>query len=117
MPAAMATWRPRTTVWRLRVEPSLERQAALILIGVCLLSPYMHLYDLTVLVAGGLILMRDERSSLAKFAVIIAWILPMTLGWLAVAGLPIAPLLVLFVFAVACMPGRPEAAVGSERSA
>ena len=95
-------------LWRLWVERSPERQAALILIGVCLVTPYMHLYDLTVLMAGGLILMRDERlsPSITKIAAILAWILPMTLGWLAVAGLPIAPLIVLFVFAVACIPER-----------
>jgi hypothetical protein len=92
--------------WRLWVERSSERQAALILIGMCLITPYMHLYDLTVLLAGALILTRDDRraSDVAKIALIIAWLLPMALGLLAVIKTPVAPLLVLFVFAVACLP-------------
>jgi len=104
-------------VWRLWAEHSQHGQAALILIGICLITPYMHLYDLTVLVAGGLILMRDNpHLARSKVALGIAWALPMMLGLLAVIKAPVAPLLVLVVFAVACLPDRSATLTAAERA-
>lgn len=95
-------------VHRLWAERNVARQSGLVLIATCIITPYMHLYDMTVLLAGALILWREDATSSAgpKMALILAWVLPGVLMSLGQEGVPIAPLLILLLFALACMPER-----------
>lgn len=91
-------------VWRLWREPDRGRQAAILLIGTCLVTPYMHVYDLSILMAGAIILARGDSADAraAKLALVMAWGLPLVLSTLSKAGLPVAPLVMLLIFLLAC---------------
>lgn len=87
-------------LWRLwRIEDSLRR-AAIVLAATVLASPYMHNYDLSLLVVAGLLLMRRYPAGTTGEA----WSARLTLLMLALPqlvvvfnmlGVPISPLLIL----------------------
>jgi hypothetical protein len=88
-------------VFRLwRVEDS-DRRAAMVLIATALMTPYMHNYDLALLLCGALLVARRWSSSSEKrplqgeLLVMIAWALPQLVVLLNTIGLPISPLLIL----------------------
>ena len=97
-------------IWRLRSEENPSRQAALVLIGTCLITPYLHLYDLSILLAGALIVLRgvDRLTGGVRLIVLLAvsagWALPKLVMPLGEAGLPISPLLIAGILAAACLP-------------
>ena len=87
-------------VFRLwRVEDA-NRRAAMVLIATVLMTPYIHNYDLALLLCGALLVARGcsspERPALAsKLLVIVAWALPHLVVWLNAFGVPVSPLLIL----------------------
>lgn len=96
-------------IWRLRGERDPMNQAALVLIGTCLITPYLHLYDLGILMAGALIIMRGVDGLIGgkRLAVVLAvgaaWALPKLVMMFGTIGVPVSPLLVLGILAVACL--------------
>lgn len=77
-----------------------ERRVALILIATALITPYLHNYDLTVLLCGALLVARRwPATSLGSLGVnllvIAALMLPLAVVGLNLAGVPISPLLIL----------------------
>jgi len=95
-------------IWRILVEEDRFRRAAIAIAATCLVSPYLHTYDLTLLVAMALILMRRTDWGIA--AMVIAWPLPLVMEPLAKSGWPIAPLFVLALLALACIPASKTSA-------
>jgi alpha-1,2-mannosyltransferase len=83
-------------VYRLwRVEDA-ERRAAMMLIATVLMTPYLHNYDLALLLCGALLISRRlEAGSRGGFLVLTAWALPQLVVLLNIAGMPISPLLIL----------------------
>jgi len=81
-----------------------------VLIGTCLITPYLHLYDLSILLAGALIVLRgvDRLTGGVRLIVLLAvsagWALPKLVMPLGEAGLPISPLLIAGILAAACLP-------------
>jgi len=76
------------------------RQAAMVLIATVLMTPYMHNYDLAVLLCGALLVGRRWYSTetgpfRAPFLVIVAWALPHIVVALNSGGVPVSPLLIL----------------------
>lgn len=104
-------------VWRLFHIADARGRAALVLIGTCLVTPYLHLYDLSIVLAGALLLLPSGADDLpalqhkpALAAIGGAWLLPILVGPLGAAGLPASPAIILAIFLVACFPsdsGRP----------
>lgn len=90
--------------WRIFAETDPWRQAPIMLVATCLISPYMHSYDLTLLLGAALIMLRANKWGI--LAVLIAWPLPALMIPFAEAGAPIAPLLILTMFVIACWPVR-----------
>ncbi len=93
---------------RLRHVDNPKFQAGLVLIATCLTTPYLHIYDLSILLAGALTILgtvhRNEGPHyfFAILAVAIAWILPRLVEPLGLAGLPLSPVLIGLIFATAC---------------
>ncbi|MHA6686949.1 glycosyltransferase family 87 protein [Mesorhizobium sp. A556] len=93
-----------TLAWRLSRTTDHQVQSALVLVGTCLITPYMHVYDLSLLLAGGLLILRAGRAQsggrfyLAAGAAFISWFAPNLPLPLAESGFPIMPLLLLIVF-------------------
>lgn len=87
-------------VWRLVALSDAVTRAALVLVGTTLITPYIHAYDLNLLLCGALLVLRlhPERAGIW---VAVAWALPLLLEWLNIIGIPIAPLLILPLFALA----------------
>jgi hypothetical protein len=88
-------------------------QASLVLIGTCLVTPYLHIYDLGILLAGSLLLLNTVRDGtplnnvLSAVAVCIGWSLPDLVKPLGLMDRPLSPILMAFIFAVAvCSYGR-----------
>lgn len=86
-------------VFRLwRVEDA-DRRAAMILLATVLLTPYLHNYDLALLLCGALLVARHRRKVNAAFQgaslVIAAWALPQLVVLLNASGMPLSPLLIL----------------------
>lgn len=84
-------------LWRL---DDAIRQSALILIATALMTPYIHNYDLVLLLCGALLVARrgsetGVNSTLVNVVVAFAWLLPQFVVALNMQGLPISPLLVL----------------------
>ena len=76
------------------------RQAAMVLIATVLMTPYMHNYDLALLLCGALLVGRRWYSTemgpfRVPFLVIVAWALPHIVVGLNRVGAPISPLLIL----------------------
>lgn len=97
-------------IWRLSATRDSARQAALVLIATCLITPYLHMYDLGLLLAGALLILRDAdaapgaRHALAAVAASLAWILPNLVMPMGRAGLPLSPAIMAVVFLAACLP-------------
>ena len=76
------------------------RRSAMLLIATVLMTPYLHNYDLALLLCGALLVARrlvsmDEPPFYAEFLVITAWALPQLVILLNTIGIPISPLLIL----------------------
>ena len=86
-------------VFRLwRVEDA-DRRAAMILLATVLVTPYLHNYDLALLLCGALLVARHRRQVHAAFQgeslVLVAWALPQLVVLLNTSGMPLSPLLIL----------------------
>jgi alpha-1,2-mannosyltransferase len=87
-------------VFRLwRVEDS-DRRAAMVLVATALMTPYIHNYDLALLLCSALLVARrwsssEKRPLRGELLVMIAWALPQLVVLLNTIGLPISPLLIL----------------------
>lgn len=85
---------------------SRARQDTLLLLATCLMTPYLHFYDLNLLVCAALLILRraNERPTplrnityaLAAFA----WLLPDLMRIFYVFNIPISPLGILALFAL-----------------
>ena len=87
-------------VFRLVYVHDPRRRAALVLVGATLITPYIHNYDLGLLLAGALIVSRRPppapfSSATPATVLLIAWALPHLVEILGRAGIPLSPLLVL----------------------
>lgn len=84
-------------------------QAALILVATCLVTPYMHFYDLGLLLAGMLIGLRACRraamTGLLQVLTAVAWLLPVLIVPMGKAGLPLSPLLIAAMLAAVAAAG------------
>lgn len=93
-------------VWRLRTVRNRRRQDALLLVATCLITPYLHLYDLSLLSVAALIILRDPDGAtgwrgIARNALLVfAWFLPALVLSLNAQGLPVSPLALLGFFAL-----------------
>jgi hypothetical protein len=103
-------------LWRLMRTGDRDRQLAIVLAGTAVITPYLHIYDLAPLVAAGLLGLRfhagHSRSALivAAIALLGAWGLPTLTPFFNVLGLPLSPLLLLFLLAVVAWPRTTTAA-------
>jgi len=83
------------------------KQVMLLLFATCLMTPYIHHYDLTLLLIPALLLLRrtDEmpawKGHTVRALVVFAWALPEAVLFLNSFGLPIAPLAILALFVLA----------------
>jgi hypothetical protein len=108
-------------IWRLSREANATRQVALVLIGTCLVTPYLHIYDLGILLAGALLVLRgvDALQGWVRAVIILAaglaWALPELVMQLGNHGVPISPLIILAILLVACLPQacREDVAIGN----
>jgi hypothetical protein len=92
-------------VWRLCRNADLTAQQALVLIGTVLMTPYMHNYDLAVLLAGALLVARLHPGNIAVCVLaLLAWSLPETVVVLNGSGMPLSPLLILPLLVAAGLP-------------
>lgn len=87
-------------VWRLWRVTDPERRTALLLLATVLITPYIHNYDLALLLSGALIVARrpwaaGSGPSKTELPIILAWMLPQLVLLLNMAGLPISALLIL----------------------
>jgi len=87
-------------LWRLRTVSAGERQASILLLATVLITPYMHNYDLVLLLCGALLVARrwaaaPRQPAGSDMLVLVAWAMPQLVVLLNTAGLPIAPLLIL----------------------
>lgn len=87
-------------VYRLVYVSDPRRRAALVLVGATLITPYIHNYDLGLLLAGALIVSRrlppaPFSSATPATVLLIAWALPHLVEIFGRAGIPLSPLLVL----------------------
>ncbi|HTJ59094.1 MAG TPA: glycosyltransferase family 87 protein [Devosiaceae bacterium] len=87
--------------WRLLVSREWEAQAAIVLAGAALITPYLHIYDLAPLVAAGLLVLRrsaDAGQAARLFAILVVMAnaaMPILTFALNVEGVPVSPLLIL----------------------
>ncbi|MBS3648219.1 DUF2029 domain-containing protein [Pseudaminobacter sp. 19-2017] len=105
-------------IWRLVAAQTAMQQAALVLIATCLVAPYLHVYDLTILLSGVLAVARLDKSTdpvrqaLVKLAVWAGWGLPLLLMPMNMSGMPLAPVFIGLIFITACrvqlFAGRPS---------
>ncbi|WP_054312612.1 glycosyltransferase family 87 protein [Mesorhizobium sp. 1M-11] len=87
-------------VWRLWRVSDPERRAALLLLATVLITPYIHNYDLALLLCGALLVARrpwvaGSGPFKAELPIIFAWMIPQLVLFLNMAGVPISPLLIL----------------------
>lgn len=97
-------------LWRIA---DTRQRTAMILIATCLMTPYLHRYDLGILLAGALLLLPMQagrtpasRHAPALAAIAAAWAVPLLVGPLASLGAPVSPLIMFAVLVVACVPAR-----------
>ena len=96
----------RSLLWRFFRTQDARRRTALALVATCLITPYMHMYDLTLLVVAGLLLLRNDpvpkgsRLVLVASAVAILWLAPYLVYTLGNLGMPIMPLLLVIAFLI-----------------
>jgi alpha-1,2-mannosyltransferase len=102
-------------IWRLVKVHDATARNALILIGTVLITPYMHTYDLGLLLCGALLVARLHPEKFGVFVLVaIAWVLPHLVMWLNALNVPLSPLLILPLLVLA---GRmPEHAQATPRS-
>jgi hypothetical protein len=87
-------------------------QAALLLLGTSLATPYLHSYDLGILLCGALLVLRGSADAArpARLAlmllVVLAWALPNLLIPLNGFKVPLSPLIILALFGVAFAQAR-----------
>jgi hypothetical protein len=92
-------------VWRLYRTGDPAVQRALVLVGTVLMTPYMHNYDLAVLLAGALLVARFHPGNIAVYVLaLLAWSLPETVVVLNALGAPVSPLLILPLLVAAGLP-------------
>lgn len=88
-------------VLRLSQVEDANRRSAMVLIATALMTPYIHSYDLALLLCGALLVARRWSSPERRpppggeLLVIVAWMLPHLVVLLNTIGLPISPLLIL----------------------
>jgi alpha-1,2-mannosyltransferase len=85
---------------RLKQVSDPTRRAAILLIATVLMTPYLHNYDLALLLCGSLLAIRrlaamEKPPAFAELLVITAWALPQVVVLLNMVGIPISPLLIL----------------------
>ncbi len=90
---------------RLSKCTSQSRQNLLALVGVTLITPYLHIYDLPLLSAAVLIALREPslpgaKGGVRQLLLVLAWFLPLMLMPLNAAHVPLAPLLLMALFIV-----------------
>lgn len=87
-------------LWRLWRLDNTTRRAGLVLVTTVLVTPYMHNYDLSILIVAGLLLMRrlpdgDKLAPWAERMTLLMLALPQLVVVFNHLGLPISPLLIL----------------------
>lgn len=98
-------------IWRLVKVRDATARNALLLIGTVLITPYMHNYDLSLLLCGALLVARLHPDKLGvSVLVAIAWALPYLVLWLNALNVPLSPLLILPLLVLAGRMPRPQAA-------
>ena len=91
-------------IWRLRRTPERDRQHALLFLGICLITPYLHHYDLSQLVCAAVLMVRHApekpgiQRALTYIGSVFAWGLPHLMLVLIALGLPLSPLGILAMF-------------------
>lgn len=89
-------------------------RTALVLVATSLITPYMHFYDLGILLAGVMIALSASRKPgldrPLMIGAVVAWVLPIVIVAMGLAGLPLSPLLILAMFVAVCAAGWPAAA-------
>jgi hypothetical protein len=104
--------------WRLWNTRDANTQIALILIGTSLITPYLHTYDLTMLLVAGFLILRSAvngtelQRRIAAGACLIVWISPKLTQISAMLGLPLMPLVLLGVFFAIRDPAEAASAAG-----
>jgi len=92
-------------VWMLFRRVRFDRAIPLLLIGTCLIPPYIHNYDMTITAAGLLYFVRDpahiDLPTGTRLLIALGWALPAIMMPLHYLGLPIAPLVLLILLIVA----------------
>lgn len=86
--------------WKLWRVPDPVRRAGIVMAATALITPYLHHYDLTVIAVAALLVLRrfppDRRGELGICVlVVLALALPQLVVLLNLAGLPLAPLVIL----------------------
>lgn len=98
-------------VWRLIAVRDAMAQNALLLVATTLVTPYLHTYDLAVLLCGGLLVVQTCSAGVRPIVyvlVVLACAMPALVMVLNSLGLPLSPLLILPLLIVAGRP--PESA-------
>jgi alpha-1,2-mannosyltransferase len=90
-----------------------QRQNAILLAAAALVTPYIHIYDLVIVAAAGLVHLRSAEESSAEGAVACAallavWALPMLTLWGNTSGVPVGPLVLIALLAVVTWPWRAQ---------
>lgn len=94
-------------VWLILRAPGHRARAALVLVGTAAITPYLHIYDLAMVLAGAMMVARLREAPdgtahpWAERAVIAAWAMPYITLLLNYAGVPLTPLLMLALLVLA----------------
>jgi hypothetical protein len=85
-------------IWRLVKTTDRMAQSAVVLVGTALITPYIHNYDLSVLLCGALLVTHlHPGRPWTCLPLAVAWIMPVLVMILNAAGAPMAPLLMLLI--------------------
>ncbi|MCB1516671.1 MAG: DUF2029 domain-containing protein [Hyphomicrobiaceae bacterium] len=103
-----------SAIWGLWRRKPASQRIAIALIGTSLITPYLHVYDMTLPLAGMMILAETDRksglSSLANILLLLAiWALPHLLYDLNRSGLAVAPIVLGAAFVQALTKGPDNA--------
>lgn len=103
-------------VWLIWRSPSRTQRNALALAGMALLTPYMHFYDMSLLLIASYLAVRlwsgSSRLSvqrLREYTVLVAWVLPYVTAIGNMRGVPVSPLLMLGLLVFVALAPRPLA--------
>lgn len=85
---------------RLRSVRDETRRSALVMIAMVLMTPYLHSYDLALLLCGALLVARRAETAVVgpravDALVLIAWALPQIVMLMNATGAPLSPLFIL----------------------